>query len=80
MKSTEFFIFLFTGSSRQVRYSLIDSADAHFTIDDAEGVISLARPLDREARDMYSITVRATDQGAPPLSSSTSITITVTGE
>lgn len=39
--------------------------------------VSLARPLDREIRDSYILTVRAIDQGVPPLSSTTQLTVTV---
>ncbi|KAK4302799.1 hypothetical protein Pmani_025146 [Petrolisthes manimaculis] len=65
------------GTNRRVRYNLVDSADGHFTIDETEGVVSLARPLDRETRDTYTLTVRAVDQGSPPLSATTHLTVTV---
>ncbi|XP_063862581.1 fat-like cadherin-related tumor suppressor homolog isoform X4 [Scylla paramamosain] len=65
------------GINRRVHYNFVDSADGHFTIDEMEGVVSLARPLDREIRDSYILTVRAIDQGVPPLSSTTQLTVTV---
>ncbi|XP_050721222.1 fat-like cadherin-related tumor suppressor homolog [Eriocheir sinensis] len=65
------------GINRRLRYNFVDSAEGHFTIDEVEGVVSLARPLDRETRDSYSLTVRAVDQGTPPLSSTTQLMVTV---
>ncbi|XP_072352995.1 protocadherin Fat 1a isoform X3 [Scyliorhinus torazame] len=53
-----------TGLNRQVRYSLVDSADEHFSIDELSGIISLEKPLDRELQASYSLIVKATDQGA----------------
>ncbi|XP_050706394.1 protocadherin Fat 1-like [Eriocheir sinensis] len=67
------------GINRQLLYNFVDSAEGHFTIDEMEGVVSLARPLDRETRDSYSLTVCAVDQGSPPLSSTTQLIITVSG-
>ncbi|XP_064099968.1 fat-like cadherin-related tumor suppressor homolog isoform X2 [Macrobrachium nipponense] len=66
------------GISRRIRYRFVDSAEGHFSIDETEGVISLARPLDRETKDSYSLTVQAVDMGVPPLSSTTVLTVTVT--
>lgn len=68
-----------SGLSRRIKYSFVDSADGHFTIDDTEGVVSLARPLDREVRDSFTLTVRAQDHGVPPLSSTTLLTVLVAG-
>ncbi|XP_071532452.1 fat-like cadherin-related tumor suppressor homolog isoform X3 [Panulirus ornatus] len=65
------------GISRRIRYNFVDSADGHFTIDATEGVVSLARPLDRETRESYTLTVRAVDQGVPQLSTTTQLTVTV---
>ena len=38
----------------------------------------LCGPLDREAQQSYTLTVRATDRGAPPLNGSTVVVVTVT--
>lgn len=70
---------LTSGINRRLRYNFVDSAEGHFTIDEMEGVVSLAQPLDREMRDSYSLTVRAVDQGTPPLSSTTQLIVTVSG-
>ncbi|XP_067842913.1 protocadherin Fat 1a isoform X3 [Heptranchias perlo] len=53
-----------TGLNRKVLYSLMDSADDHFSIDEFSGIISLEKPLDRELQASYSLTVKVTDQGA----------------
>ncbi|XP_050704702.1 protocadherin Fat 1-like [Eriocheir sinensis] len=59
------------GINRRLLYNFVDSAEGHFTIDEMEGVVSLARPLDHETRDSYSLTVCAVDQRChPPRSSS----------
>ncbi|XP_051891479.1 protocadherin Fat 1a isoform X7 [Pristis pectinata] len=52
------------GLNRKVLYSLTDSANDHFSIDELSGIISLEKPLDRELQASYSLTVKATDQGA----------------
>uniref|UniRef100_UPI00398ED9A9 protocadherin Fat 1a isoform X6 n=1 Tax=Pristiophorus japonicus TaxID=55135 RepID=UPI00398ED9A9 len=53
-----------TGLNRKVLYSLVDSADDHFSVDELSGIISLEKPLDRELQASYSLTVKVTDQGA----------------
>ncbi|XP_072920653.1 protocadherin Fat 1a isoform X7 [Hemitrygon akajei] len=52
------------GLNRKVLYSLTDSANDHFSIDELSGIISLEKPLDRELQASYVLTVKATDQGA----------------
>nr|XP_006001093.1 PREDICTED: protocadherin Fat 1 isoform X1 [Latimeria chalumnae]XP_014346958.1 PREDICTED: protocadherin Fat 1 isoform X1 [Latimeria chalumnae] len=59
------------GLNRKVRYSLVDSALAHFSIDESSGIISLEKSLDRELQALYILTVMATDHGAPQTLSST---------
>ncbi|XP_041081573.1 protocadherin Fat 1-like isoform X3 [Polyodon spathula] len=67
-----------TGLNSKVLYSFVDSADGHFFIDELSGIISLEKPLDREVQAMYSLTVRATDQGSPrKLSSVCSVVVSV---
>ncbi|KAM6972438.1 protocadherin-23 [Aplochiton taeniatus] len=41
------------------------------------GKLVLCRPLDREATDRYTLTVTASDRGAPPLNCTTVVTVTV---
>ncbi|XP_043545771.1 protocadherin Fat 1a isoform X3 [Chiloscyllium plagiosum] len=52
-----------TGLNRKVLYSLVDSAEDHFSIDELSGIISLEKPLDRELHASYTVIVKATDQG-----------------
>ncbi|MGH0159301.1 UNVERIFIED_CONTAM: hypothetical protein FKN15_036964 [Acipenser sinensis] len=67
-----------TGLNSKVLYSFVDSADGHFSIDELSGIISLEKPLDREVQAMYSLTVRATDQGSPrKLSTVCSVVVSV---
>lgn len=46
----------------------MDSADGHFKIAPDSGIVILAKPLDRETRSMYNLSIRAVDQGTPQLS------------
>ncbi|XP_056442399.1 protocadherin-23 [Gadus chalcogrammus] len=45
---------------------------------DAVGRLVLCGPLDRETQGSYTLTIRATDRGAPPLNGSTVVMVTVT--
>ncbi|XP_062873349.1 protocadherin Fat 3a isoform X1 [Trichomycterus rosablanca] len=66
------------GDGRKVTYSLQDSAGGVFSIDRWTGVVTLERPLDREAQSSYRVVVRASDMGVPlRLSSLTNLTIAV---
>ncbi|KAJ8412621.1 hypothetical protein AAFF_G00129570 [Aldrovandia affinis] len=66
------------GVNRTITYSLVDSADGTFSIDETFGIIVLERPLDRELRSSYVITVQASDQGVGvALSSLVELAITV---
>ncbi|CAL4172489.1 unnamed protein product, partial [Meganyctiphanes norvegica] len=64
--------------NRHVRYSLKDSYYRHFNIDQENGVITLAKSLDRETKDSYNITVEAKDLGTPSLSSNVVVTMFIT--
>lgn len=70
---------LFSGKNRAVKYSLLDSADGHFAIDTNEGILLLAKALDREQTDKYTLVVGAVDGGSPSLSAKTIVVITVAG-
>lgn len=48
-----------------------------FRLDLESGVLSTSRPLDREKRTGYTLTITAQDQGRPPLSSTTTVEVTV---
>ncbi|KAK7929499.1 hypothetical protein WMY93_005894 [Mugilogobius chulae] len=66
-----------TGLNSDILYSLVDSADSFFSIDEYSGVISLQRPLDREVQSVYELTAQATDQGSPHRSATTQVVISV---
>ncbi|XP_049865459.1 fat-like cadherin-related tumor suppressor homolog [Pectinophora gossypiella] len=57
------------GAGGDVTYSLPDQApeDAVFTVDKTSGTLRTAKPLDFEERQVYGVTVRATDGGRPAL-------------
>ena len=62
--------------SDKLRYS-IEGPDSLFLIDEDSGVIRLGRPLDYESTPLYNITVKASDDGMPSLSTTTYILIEV---
>ncbi|XP_045444888.1 protocadherin Fat 1 isoform X1 [Pipistrellus kuhlii] len=53
------------GLNRKIAYSLVNSADGHFSIQESSGIIQLEKPLDRELQAVYTLTVKAVDQGVP---------------
>ena len=67
----------------KVKYSLVRAAGGedvetgHFEIDEVSGTIRIRKRLDYETRQMYNLTVRATDGGSPPLSSVASFLVEV---
>ena len=67
----------FPGLNSDILYSLVDSVDGYFSIDENTGVMSLERPLDREVQSVYELKARATDQGSPRLSSVCQVVISV---
>ncbi|MED6264863.1 long-chain fatty acid transporter fat1, partial [Characodon lateralis] len=58
-------------------YSLADSADGFFSINEQTGVITLERPLDRELQSVYELKARASDQGSPRYSSLCEVVVSV---
>lgn len=56
---------------------MVDSAKDHFVIAPDSGIVTLAKPLDRETKDSYNVTIKAIDQGSPQLYSVTSLFILV---
>lgn len=63
-----------SGQNRDITYSLSDSSDPEglFTIDQS-GVLTVARPLDRERTPQHHLVIIATDHGIPPLSGSATV-------
>lgn len=66
-----------SGVNRKIKYSFIDSSNGHFKIASDSGIITLAKPLDREIRAQYNVTIQATDQGMPQMSTLTTLVVNV---
>ncbi|XP_054631563.1 neural-cadherin-like isoform X2 [Dunckerocampus dactyliophorus] len=60
-----------SGSNGELLYSILPQSNpfGHFTVDQS-GVVTVAKPLDREAVSGYDLVVIATDQGRPALTGS----------
>lgn len=65
------------GINRKIKYSFIESFNNHFKMASDSGIVTLAKPLDRELRAMYNLTVQAVDQGTPIMSSVASLIVNV---
>jgi protocadherin Fat 1/2/3 len=65
------------GINRKIKYAFIDSFNNHFKMASDSGIVTLAKPLDREIRAVYNLTVQAVDQGSPQLSSVSTLTVNV---
>uniref|UniRef100_A0A3B5AX65 Cadherin domain-containing protein n=1 Tax=Stegastes partitus TaxID=144197 RepID=A0A3B5AX65_9TELE len=63
-----------SGQNREITYSLSEESDPEglFTINQS-GVLSVARPLDRERIPQHHLVVIATDHGVPPLIGSATV-------
>nr|AAO15696.1 protocadherin [Danio rerio] len=67
-----------TGANAEIMYSLLDSADGVFSIEEETGVVRLDRPLDRELQSLYTLRAQATDRGSPRhLSSQTLLSVSI---
>uniref|UniRef100_A0A8I6GFB7 FAT atypical cadherin 1 n=1 Tax=Rattus norvegicus TaxID=10116 RepID=A0A8I6GFB7_RAT len=53
------------GLNRKISYSLLDSADGQFSINEQSGILQLEKHLDRELQAVYTLTLKAADQGLP---------------
>ncbi|CAH0554100.1 unnamed protein product, partial [Brassicogethes aeneus] len=65
------------GINRKIKYHFIDSFNDHFVMSSDSGIVTLAKPLDREIRSMYNLSVQAVDQGTPQLSSVVNLIVNV---
>uniref|UniRef100_A0A8C0GHD4 Cadherin domain-containing protein n=1 Tax=Chelonoidis abingdonii TaxID=106734 RepID=A0A8C0GHD4_CHEAB len=64
------------GTNGQVRYSIISgNTNNEFRIDSVTGVITVAKPLDREKKPSYSLTVQSSDRGSSPRTDTTTVSI-----
>lgn len=66
-----------SGKNRKIKYILLDSSNNHFKISRETGIITLNKPLDREQKASYNLTLKAVDLGTPPLSTILHFTINV---
>lgn len=55
----------------KIKYSLVqkEREEKHFEIDDQSGTVRISSRLDYELKQLYNLTVKATDEGSPALSS-----------
>ena len=66
------------GKNSQVRYSIVSDPSASFSIDSISGVLNLSQTLDLTVLDTYyEVIVKVQDKGDPPLSSNTTLRITI---
>ncbi|XP_055855772.1 fat-like cadherin-related tumor suppressor homolog isoform X2 [Episyrphus balteatus] len=65
------------GVNRKIRYSFLDSGNDTFGISEDSGIITLKKSLDRESIAWYNLSVIATDQGLPQLSSIATLIVNV---
>ncbi|XP_077993211.1 protocadherin Fat 4-like [Glandiceps talaboti] len=63
------------GDNAAISYQLLDDSDAFFNIDAKLGSIRTAKTLDRETKDIHTISVVAIDNGSPIRMSSTALFI-----
>ncbi|XP_071411660.1 protocadherin Fat 4-like [Pithys albifrons albifrons] len=64
------------GTNGQVRYAIMSGdANNEFRIDSVTGVITVAKPLDREKRPSYTLTVQSADRGSSPRTDTTTVSI-----
>lgn len=65
------------GINRKIKYSFLDSSKNHFKMSADSGIVTLAKPLDREIKASYNLTIQAMDQGTPQMSSVASLVVNV---
>lgn len=65
------------GLNRKINYSFIDSHRDHFKIIGDSGIVTLVKPLDREEKEIYNLTVQAVDQGVPKMFSTVFLIVNV---
>ncbi|XP_043917634.1 protocadherin Fat 4 [Protopterus annectens] len=67
-----------SGHNAELEYTIVDgNRGSSFAIARATGDIRSTRPLDREKDAEYTLTVKATDKGSPPRSSTAKVTVRV---
>lgn len=69
-----------TGNNARITYKIIsenNTNEEYFNVQSATGWVYLAKPLDRETTAKHKMTIIATDNGIPPLSTSASLVVNV---
>ncbi|KAG8454113.1 hypothetical protein GDO86_000669 [Hymenochirus boettgeri] len=67
------------GPNGMVRYTIVDgNPSKEFRIDSVTGVLSIAKPLDREKKSSYSLKIQASDRGNSPRSDTATVNIFLT--
>ncbi|CAH2063954.1 unnamed protein product, partial [Iphiclides podalirius] len=65
------------GENRLVRYSFVEEGNEAFELAADSGIVTLRAALDRETQAEHRLLVRASDAGAPPLSATATVRLTV---
>uniref|UniRef100_A0A8C5X3F2 FAT atypical cadherin 4 n=1 Tax=Malurus cyaneus samueli TaxID=2593467 RepID=A0A8C5X3F2_9PASS len=64
------------GTNGQVRYAIISGdGSSEFRIDSVTGVITVAKPLDRERKPSYTLTIQSSDRGSSPRTDTATVSI-----
>ena len=67
-----------TGTNARIAYSITAGNNgSSFMINPTDGIITVAKPLDRETIPSYKLTVTATDGGSPALTGNTLVDVTI---
>lgn len=69
-----------SGVNARIQYTLSDESQEYFTIDSQTGIIDTRVSFDREINSSFILSVTATDLGEPPLSSNTTLTVSISDE
>ena len=64
----------------EIEYSLLADSGGHFRMDASEGIVRVARALDRETLGTHTAVVHAKDAGTPVLTATATLAIRVIGE
>lgn len=67
----------FSGINRKIKYLFEDSANDHFKVESDSGIVTLLKPLDREEKATYNLSVKAIDQGTPQLFQTTNLIVLI---
>lgn len=66
-----------TGENAEIIYQIQHGSFNDFTIDNLTGVLTIARPLDYDIRQKYSVEIIAYDKGIPSLSGTATVDIII---